>query len=160
MADAVEQSQDSLQAYEALKRDIHRHNVAYYTEDSPLIPDAEYDRLLDVLILTTDIDEGSMNALVGANWSIRPRFFTVATTGLRDGLPPSAKVNVQFQASDDPDSGTISPSPTTWTSDMSQLDGLRFLRYRVIFDIDATGAGISPSNPRPELDYIKLPFKW
>ena len=125
-----------------------------------VIVDAEYDRLLDVLILTTDIDEGSMNALVGANWSIRPRFFTVATTGLRDGLPPSAKVNVQFQASDDPDSGTISPSPTTWTSDMSQLDGLRFLRYRVIFDIDATGAGISSSNPRPELDYIKVPFKW
>jgi len=125
-----------------------------------IIVDAEYDRSLDTLIITTDIDEGAMNALAGASWSIRPRFFTVRTTGERDGMPSSSEIIIEFQGSDDPEGGAILPSLTTWTSDMSVLDGVRFVRYRTTFNIDANGAGVSPSNPRPELEYIKIPFKW
>lgn len=40
----------SLRDYDALKQDIHRHNVAYYVEDAPVIPDAEYDRLMQQLL--------------------------------------------------------------------------------------------------------------
>jgi len=44
-------SNDRLLAeYEKLKREIERHNRLYYAEDSPEIPDAEYDRLFDQLL--------------------------------------------------------------------------------------------------------------
>ena len=36
--------------YEALKAEIHRHNIAYYTQDTTSIPDAEYDRLMQSLL--------------------------------------------------------------------------------------------------------------
>lgn len=36
--------------YDALKIEIHRHNIAYYTEDAPTIPDAEYDRMMRRLL--------------------------------------------------------------------------------------------------------------
>lgn len=40
----------SLEQYDALKQTIHQHNVAYYVEDAPQIPDAEYDRLMQQLL--------------------------------------------------------------------------------------------------------------
>ncbi len=36
--------------YELLKTQIHRHNIAYYVNDEPVVPDAEYDRLMQRLI--------------------------------------------------------------------------------------------------------------
>ncbi|HEY7771918.1 MAG TPA: NAD-dependent DNA ligase LigA [Marinagarivorans sp.] len=38
------------QRYESLKHDIHRHNIAYYVNDDPSIPDAHYDRLMQELL--------------------------------------------------------------------------------------------------------------
>lgn len=40
----------SLEQYDALKQTIHQHNVAYYVEDAPQIPDVEYDRLMQQLL--------------------------------------------------------------------------------------------------------------
>ncbi|MDZ7924683.1 MAG: NAD-dependent DNA ligase LigA [Marinagarivorans sp.] len=36
--------------YELLKLQIHRHNIAYYVNDEPVVPDAEYDRLMQQLM--------------------------------------------------------------------------------------------------------------
>ena len=48
MTDAVLTENERLvqKRYEALKHEIHRHNVAYYVNDDPSVPDAEYDRLM------------------------------------------------------------------------------------------------------------------
>lgn len=36
--------------YDALKIEIHQHNIAYYVQDAPVIPDVEYDRLMRRLL--------------------------------------------------------------------------------------------------------------
>ncbi|MCH2112608.1 MAG: hypothetical protein MK213_07100, partial [Planctomycetes bacterium] len=127
-----------------------------------VVIDASYDASADILLLTTDINDGALSAgaVAGEDWSIRPRFFTVRTTGDRDGLPTNAGINIVFQGTDDPENGQILPGAVEWTANMADLDGLRFIRYRVTFDIDATGAGVSPTSPRPEMDYLKIPFVW
>ena len=52
MTEAVLTENDTViqQQYEALKQEIQRHNVAYYVNDEPSIPDAEYDRLMRQLL--------------------------------------------------------------------------------------------------------------
>lgn len=40
----------TLEAYEALKTELQRHNFAYYVLDQPDIPDAHYDRLMQQLL--------------------------------------------------------------------------------------------------------------
>lgn len=36
--------------YQKLKVELHRHNIAYYVNDAPIVPDAEYDRLMNRLL--------------------------------------------------------------------------------------------------------------
>jgi hypothetical protein len=125
------------------------------------IVDATY--LGGTLTLITDVDDGSMSAATSPteDWAIRPRFFSLTTQGAVDSLPSSTSVRVQFQGTDDPsDSSSFIPSPTGWGSDLSALEGLQFIRYRVTFDIDATDSGVSQASPKPEMSYIKLPFSW
>ena len=51
-------SPDVLARAAALRREIERHNHAYYVLDQPLIPDAEYDRLFrELQALETEYPE-------------------------------------------------------------------------------------------------------
>ena len=43
---APEGSSQAGAAIDTLRRELERHNHAYYVLDAPLIPDAEYDRLV------------------------------------------------------------------------------------------------------------------
>lgn len=45
----VAPADESQEAYEALKTELHHHNYRYYVLDDPAVPDAEYDRLLERL---------------------------------------------------------------------------------------------------------------
>ena len=122
---------------------------------------ASYDRAADRLSLTTRTTDGVMSTAVGPSWALRPKFFRVNTSSAKDSLPASASVNVVFQGADDPaNAASILPGVNEWTADLSELRGKRFLRYRVTFDINANGAGVTLNNPRPSLDYLKIPFVW
>ncbi|MBC8329881.1 MAG: hypothetical protein H8E31_14170, partial [Planctomycetes bacterium] len=123
------------------------------------ITGAEYDPATDKLSLSTSALDGSLLFALKPpnNSSLRPKFFRLATTGSKDYLPSSTAVYFEFQGADDPkDSQTYS----IWTSDLNQLKGKRALRYRVSFDIDALDQGVSQANPRPVLEYVKLPLEW
>ena len=127
------------------------------------ITEASYDRASDTLRLVTRLSDGAMNLAVapGGSWSIRPKFFRVATTGQKDFLPDSAAVRVEFQGAADPaDPQTVRPSSSSWTADLSSLQGARFLRYRVTFDIDRAKEGVAQSSPKPSMEYVKIPFVW
>ena len=50
--------------------------------------------------------------------------------------------------------------PNSWTSNLADLEGYRFIRYQVIFDIDAQSSGVNLTSPRPLMNYVKLPFTW
>ncbi|TAH34419.1 MAG: hypothetical protein EYC70_15875 [Planctomycetota bacterium] len=121
----------------------------------------DYDRPNDRLTLTTRTTDGAMTFDVGVQWAVREKFFRVATSGLKDALPPSVNVNMVFQGADDPQNAAgIVPGENEWTADLSLLQGKRYVRYRINFDINANGAGVTLNNPRPSVDYLKLPFVW
>ncbi|MCH2112359.1 MAG: hypothetical protein MK213_05825, partial [Planctomycetes bacterium] len=126
------------------------------------IVSATYDEVTDTLTLDTSAVDGSV--VLSGNpgnpaWEIRERFFRLSTSGFKDRLPSQANVNFMFQgASDSSDPATYS----AWISDLSSgtLDGSRFIRIRVTFDIDAGGLGLGIASERPALEYFKLPFTW
>lgn len=126
---------------------------------------ASYNASTDVLTLLTDPSDGSLLVGAGATWAIQPRFFRMATSSLQDSLPDGTAVRIQFQGAEQSaagsnEPGTPFPGSNTWTSDLSQLEGYRFIRYQVLFDIDANGTGLDLSTPRPLMSYFKVPFTW
>lgn len=126
---------------------------------------ASYNASSDTMTLLTDPADGSLLVGSGASWAIQPRFFRMATSGLVDSLPSNTQVRIQFQGAEQSaagsnEPGTPFPGANTWTSDLSQLEGYRFIRYQVLFDIDAQSSGVNLATPRPLLSYFKLPFTW
>lgn len=126
---------------------------------------ASYDRDRDTLTLLTEPRDGSMDGVSGATWSLSPRFFRFATNGASDAMPDSTAVRIQFQGAEESapgsnEPGVPFPGTNSWTSDLSDLEGYRFIRYQVIFDIDAQASGVDLASPRPLMNYIKLPFTW
>ena len=117
------------------------------------------------LVLATLVADGAI--IDGSAFVIYNKFFGVSSGDIKDKLPPSSSVRIQFQGADgvsqeslEPDAATI----TSWTGENSttfdDLDGKRFIRYRVSFDIDALSQGSFNSLSRPALGYIKIPYAW
>jgi hypothetical protein len=129
---------------------------------------ANYTRSTDRMVLTTRVSDSAMDFAVNQGnpfWSIKEKFFRVETSGLKDNLPDSTEITLQFQGANESFPGSNLPGPAfpgvrTWTSNLSELTGYRFVRYRVTFEADAQGEGIGLGSPLPLLDYIKIPFVW
>jgi hypothetical protein len=132
------------------------------------IIDASYSRSADTMTIVTRVGDSPMTFALDNNnpvWSIRPKFFRVNTTGLKDSLPDSTAVRLEFQAADELAPGTNTPGAPVpgvnqWTSNLASLKGNRFIRYRVTFEADALSEGMDLNSPLPILDYLKLPFVW
>ena len=138
------------------------------TPDTFEITSASYTASPESLVLTTRVSDGPM-ALVGSvNWEVQSKFFQIYTSETKDRLPVSASVRIQFQGteavagSNTPD--TSASVMTDWTGDgtttLADLDGSRFIRYRVTFNIDALDSGPTVDKERPGLKRIKLPVAW
>ena len=122
---------------------------------------AVYDRAADTLRLSTRNEDGPMTLAAGSTWAVRAKFFRVATAGVKDSLPNSTQVQIEFQGADDPaDPDGVVPGGNGWTADLAPLRGKRFLRWRITFDMDYAEAGVSLNSPRPSVDYLKIPFVW
>jgi len=118
------------------------------------------------LVLATLVADGAIIDDNGA-FVIYNKFFGISSGDIKDKLSPSSSVRIQFQGADgvsqeslEPDVATI----TSWTGENSttfdDLDGKRFIRYRVSFDIDALNQGGFNGLSRPALGYIKIPYAW
>ena len=145
---------------------FRRHDVAA----------AQYDAGTGALTLTTSLGDPPLATFTppgGPTAALVPSFFSIRTQGTLDRLPDSARVCIRFQAapmspSGVPDLTAIVPGPTVkeWTSDhgllnaSSQNRDLRFLRFEVLFDIDAKSSGLSPASPRPMLEFLRFPFRY
>lgn len=129
---------------------------------------ATYDQNSDELDLMTRSGDGNMlNFLNAGNptWAIVVKFFRLSTLGVKDNLPGTASVQIEFQGADESFAGSNEPGVplpgvASWTADLSELQGKRFIRYRLTFNINADNAGLTLTSPRPSLDYFKLPFVW
>jgi hypothetical protein len=129
---------------------------------------ATYDRASDTLRLSSRTTDSPMEFALDPNspiWSVREKYFRVETSGLRDSMPTSTAIRLEFQGADESAAGSNQPgapfpSAVTWATDLSTLKGYRYLRYRVTFDADAQSTGIDLNSPLPLIDYLKLPFVW
>ncbi len=125
---------------------------------------ASYNRATDTLTLNTLAADGNLTLAVNNGnpvWSMRPKFFRIVTSGQKSRLPSSAGVAFLFQGADESAPGSNVPgAPTAWSSDLADLEGKRFIRYRVTFDIDAGGVGVSVNSERPALQQVKIPLVW
>ncbi|MFK5955253.1 MAG: hypothetical protein QM477_02275 [Planctomycetota bacterium] len=131
------------------------------------IMDAVYTASPETLVLTTRVSDGPMSLVASANWAVRSKFFRVTTTATKDRLPASASVRIQFQGTEETAPGSNTPdiaAATPWTGDgvtsMSDLQGKRFVRYRITFDIDALNSGPTVDKEKPSLEYLKIPWGW
>jgi hypothetical protein len=126
---------------------------------------ASYDANTDVLTILTDPSEGSLAGIQATNWAIFPRFFRLLTNGAKDSMPNGATVRIQFQGAEESflgsnEPGAPFPGTNSWVSDLGQLEGYRFIRYQITFDLDALGSGVGLATPRSLIDYVKIPFLW
>jgi hypothetical protein len=131
------------------------------------IVDVVYDNSTNEMTFSTSNSDGAMSfaAVSGGIWSIVPKFFRIDANGVKNKLPSSSEIYFEFQGADEIAPGMNVPgapftvtSPTGWTSDLSELVGARFLRYRIEFDADAQNSGIDLSTPLTVISYIKIPY--
>ncbi|MHC4824769.1 MAG: hypothetical protein ACYTEP_12265, partial [Planctomycetota bacterium] len=131
------------------------------------IVDAVYTSSPESLVLTTHVPDGPMALLASLNWEVRSKFFRITTTDTKNRLPASASVRIQFQGTEETAVGSNIPdlaAVTDWTGDgvttLADLQGSRFVRYRVTFDIDSLDSGPTVEKERPGIEYLKFPFGW
>ena len=103
----------------------------------------------------------------GVQAAVHPAWFRVATNGVVDALPDSTSVRIQLQATEADASGQPDESAATaFTSNFLDLNfhpgnrDLRFVRFDVLFDLDAQGNGLSAQSPVPSLDFLRVPFRY
>lgn len=137
---------------------------------------ASYNPTTMALTLTVD---GTGNDLTssfgpGSTAELLPAFFRVSSNGVVDSLPDSATVTIQFQittadAFGDPDLGNIFPDPmdpSVFESNVANINSapgnedFRFFRFETLFNIDALGNGLTPTNPIPSIDFLRVPFRY
>ncbi len=80
-----------------------------------------------------------------------------------DGPTWFQTVQILFQGADEDAANPGSPDLSTATgfvADPTLMNGKRFVRFQVVFDI-ATGKSLpDPSTPRPQMNFVRLPFKY
>lgn len=131
------------------------------------IVDASYDANTDQLTLTTSVADGSMallGNLTGATWHVRPKFFRFDLGTDKDAMSADGSITIEFQGDDESFAGSNTPSLgaglTAWTTDLADLEGKRFFRYRITMEMSDSGTGYTLGDDRPILRYLKLPFAW
>ncbi|MFN0242808.1 MAG: hypothetical protein ACKVWV_07950 [Planctomycetota bacterium] len=113
----------------------------------------------------------------GTNVVVRPRFFRVITrsppvvAAVPDSLPESSTIKVEFQAAPatsngDPDEVVGNTHASDWETDINELNThpnaakFKFVRFRVAFDIVATGGQLGFDTPIPSLEFFRIPFRF
>jgi hypothetical protein len=129
------------------------------------IIDVVYDSVTDEMTFSTPNSDGGMLFVVNpnGNWSIVPKFFRIDANGVKNRLPSSSDIYFEFQGADEIAAGVNLPGTpvlgdNVWTSDLTLLVGMRFLRYRIRFEADSQGTGIDLSTPLTVISYVKMPY--
>ncbi|MCP5022718.1 MAG: hypothetical protein GY930_13210 [bacterium] len=108
----------------------------------------------------------TMPGIVSA--SLRPNFFRVSSQGVIDNYVPGTGVRIRFDATmlgadglpdEDLSYSWINGEPTADITDLNNQNWDVF-RVRVEFDLNIGGGGVNPLDPRPSLEFLKIPFKF
>jgi len=73
-------------------------------------------------------------------------------------------VEVRFQGADEDAANPGSPdlaTATPFVTDITLVNGKRFIRWQIDFDIASGGSGVpQPATPRPQVNFLRIPFKY
>ncbi|MFT5057353.1 MAG: hypothetical protein ACI89E_000117 [Planctomycetota bacterium] len=99
--------------------------------------------------------------------SLRPNFFQVSSQGVVNNYAPNTGVRIRFDATmlgpdGEPDesvsfSSTNAAQPASDITDLNAQNWDVF-RFRVEFDLNTGGGGVNPLDPRPSLEFLRMPF--
>jgi hypothetical protein len=121
-------------------------------------------------------------------FQVRAKFFKIITNG-SEGLgtvvaganpTPISNLRIGFAFHNNPQAGLSGRFPTneqdflndlndpaflTWINQQTTAAGgknrhPRYVQWDVLFDLGFAGQGLSPSSPRPELHFLRLPFRF
>lgn len=129
---------------------------------------ATYDSNTHTLRATVANSGAPLSGLVGTA-AIIPRFFRVAEDGQFDKLSASSSIKIEYQAAPMAASGLPNETlATPWVTDITALNtsvtpantSLRFFRFRVAFEIGIGAAALDFSTPTPQIDFLRIPFKF
>ena len=133
------------------------------------LSEARYLAGTEELALVVSSDGPSL-AEASGSVELRPRYFGVTTEGVADALPASAKIQLLFELAQEGSPGA--PDPNHSTGFVTELAGqdlgslgvdprlVRFMRYRVTFDIAAGAADLNFDTPRPRLEFLRIPYRF
>lgn len=99
----------------------------------------------------------------GASFALIPRFFAAGEGADADEL--SSAIRIRFQAAPaDASGGPDAAGASAFVSDIAQLNVAgspwRFLRFQVLFDLAPAGQPLTPSQPAPYLDFLRIPMRF
>lgn len=110
-------------------------------------------------------DLGDFTPAGGVEFLIHPNSFRVITNNVFDSLPDSVSVEFSFEGAGTDAEGlpdTTAPNAVASTHDIADLTAGQpdFIRFDVLFNLDALGAGLSSNNPVPSLDFTRIKFRF
>ena len=130
----------------------------------------------DRLILTLDANGPPLETFQSSSTTdaeLQPAYFRIATDTVPDSLPPTATVQIQFAATTadffglpDESYGLGGDEPlVNTTPDFTALNfagnsQLRFIRFEILFDINALQGNLTPSSPIPAATHLRQSFQW
>lgn len=136
--------------------------------DSFEVVDASYDAGTTSLHVTVSPTGNDLSGATGAVELI-PRYFGITTGGVEGALPTTASIEIEFEfAQEDPENPGL-PSSTATSGFVTDPTGalpvvdtslIRYMRYRVTFDITGGVGDLNAQTPRPTLDFLRLPFEF
>jgi hypothetical protein len=137
---------------------------------------ASFAALTNLLTLDLDPNGPAMDTFVSTgpvNAELQPAYFRVASDGVDDSLPTSANVSIFLSATTADSLGNpeliygvnldeplVNNTPDVAALNFPANQDLRFVRFEVLFDIDALIQGLSPTSPIPSLEFMRVGFKY
>lgn len=125
------------------------------------------------LTLTLVVDGDPAPALTSftpsgaVEYVLHPASFRVVTSSQDNFLPDSVAVKFSFETAVAGVDGLPNPAlgGSGWVTDIADINDeiagtVDFIRFEVTFDLDALGAGLTESSPRPALDFLRLMFRF
>lgn len=107
----------------------------------------------------------AFSSFQGVQLDLVPRHFEVTTGFARDEMALDSRITITFDATRANANGAPDPLAAAsqsigWQADPSQLNGTHwdFVRFDVLFELDVSGDGMLPGEPRPKLRSLVLPF--
>ena len=111
------------------------------------------------------LDLSTFDPAGATEFLIHPNSFRVETNGVPNSLPDSVSVQFLFEgagtaADGSPDTGAV--NAVAQTTDIADLTAAQpdFIRFDVIFNLDALNNGLTSDNPVPALDFTRIKFRF